>query len=94
MDALGINLATLLTQVVSFLVLFFILSKVLYGPLVKIIDQRASKIKESLQMVEKAKSDSEEQSRIMEEKLSEATTEGQAIIAESRKIAQKFRDDE
>ena len=94
MDALGINLATLLTQVVSFLVLFFILSKVLYGPLVKIIDQRASKIKESLQMVEKAKSDSEEQSRIMEEKLSEATTEGQGIIAESRKIAQKFRDDE
>ena len=94
MDALGINLATLLTQVVSFLVLFFILSKVLYGPLVKIIDQRALKIKESLQMVEKAKSDSEEQSRIMEEKLSEATTEGQAIIAESRKIAQKFHDDE
>ena len=94
MDALGINLATLLTQVVSFLVLFFILSKVLYGPLVKIIDQRASKIKESLQMVEKAKSDSEEQSRIMEEKLSEATTEGQAIIAESRKIAQKFHEDE
>ena len=94
MDALGINLATLLTQVVSFLVLFFILSKVLYGPLVKIIDQRASKIKESLQMVEKAKSDSEEQSRIMEEKLSEATTEVQAIIAESRKIAQKFHDDE
>ena len=92
MDALGINLATLLTQVVSFLVLFFILSKVLYGPLVKIIDQRALKIKESLQMVEKAKSDSEEQSRIMEEKLSEATTEGQAIIAESRKIAQKFHD--
>ena len=63
MDALGINLATLLTQVVSFLVLFFILSKVLYRPLVKIIDQRALKIKESLQMVEKAKSDSEEQSR-------------------------------
>ncbi|MBK15347.1 MAG: ATP synthase F0 subunit B [Chloroflexi bacterium] len=94
MDALGINLATLLTQVVSFLVLFFILSKVLYGPLVKIIDQRALKIKESLQMVEKAKSDSAEQSRIMEEKLSEATTEGQAIIAESRKIAQKFHDDE
>ena len=26
--------------------------------------------------------------------MSEATTEGQAIIAESRKIAQKFRDDE
>ena len=40
MDALGINLATLLTQVVSFLVLFFILSKVLYGPFLKIIDQQ------------------------------------------------------
>ena len=94
MDALGINLATLLTQVVSFSILFLILSKLLYGPLVKIIDQRASKIKESLEMVEKAKFDSEEQSRIMEEKLSEATVEGRAIISESRKIAQKFRDEE
>jgi len=94
MDALGINLATLLTQIVSFLVLFLILSKLLYGPLIKIIDQRASKIKESLEMVEKAKFDSEKQSRIMEEKLSKTTAEGQAIIAESRKIAQKFRDEE
>ncbi|MQG19063.1 MAG: F0F1 ATP synthase subunit B [SAR202 cluster bacterium] len=94
MDALGINIATLLTQIVSFLVLFFILSKVLYSPLVKMLDQRAAKIKESLDLAEKTKNDSEEQTRIIEEKLNEATAEGQAIIAESRKVAQKFRDEE
>ena len=58
------------------------------------LDQRAAKIKESLDLAEKTKNDSEEQTRIIEEKLNEATAEGQAIIAESRKVAQKFRDEE
>lgn len=35
MDAIGINLPGLITQLVSFLILFFILSKLLYGPISK-----------------------------------------------------------
>ena len=46
MDALGINLPGLITQIVSFIILFVILSKLLYKPLVGMLDQRAEKIKE------------------------------------------------
>ena len=48
MDALGINLPGLITQIVSFGILFFILSKLLYKPLVSMLDQRAEKISEGL----------------------------------------------
>ena len=41
MDALGINLPGLITQIISFGILFFILSKLLYKPLVSLMDQRA-----------------------------------------------------
>ena len=49
MDALGINLPGLVTQIISFGILFFILSKLLYKPLVSLMDQRAEKIREGLE---------------------------------------------
>ena len=64
MDALGINLPGLITQIVSFVILFFILSKVLYKPLVGMLDQRAEKIKSSLDAAEKAK-EAEEEARLL-----------------------------
>ena len=44
MDALGINLPGLITQIISFGILFFILSKLLYKPLVSLMDQRAETV--------------------------------------------------
>ena len=48
MDALGINLPGLVTQIVSFLVLFAILYLLLYKPLLRVMDQRSARIRESL----------------------------------------------
>ena len=48
MGALGISISQLLTQVISFLILFFLLYKLAYGPLIKMLDSRSDKIKESL----------------------------------------------
>ena len=55
MGALGISISQLLTQVISFLILFFLLYKLAYGPLIKMLDSRSAKIKESLDAAEKAK---------------------------------------
>ena len=51
MDALGINLSGLITQLVSFIILFLILKKVLFGPINKILQTRAKKIQESLEII-------------------------------------------
>ena len=45
MEALGLNLPMLIAQIVGFLVLLYILSKLLYRPLLKVMDERADRIK-------------------------------------------------
>ena len=55
MEQLGINLPGLITQIVSFVILFAILSKLLYKPLVNLLDQREEKITAGLEAAERAK---------------------------------------
>ena len=54
MEALGINLPGLLTQMVSFLILFLVLWALLYKPVLRVLDQRADRIRESLETAQKA----------------------------------------
>ena len=49
MDAVGINWPGLLTQLISFLILFLLLKKFLYKPVIKMLEDRAEKIKTSLE---------------------------------------------
>ena len=84
MDALGINLPGLITQIVSFGILFFILSKLLYKPLVSMLDQRAEKISEGLNAAEKAKADAQKSEEAIQQQLSEARIEGQKLITQAR----------
>ena len=42
MGGLGINLPGLLTQIVSFLILFVVLWKVLHGPVMRMLDESDS----------------------------------------------------
>jgi F-type H+-transporting ATPase subunit b len=48
MEALGLDIKLLLAQVVNFLLLWFILSKFLYKPILKMLDERKKKIKDGL----------------------------------------------
>jgi F-type H+-transporting ATPase subunit b len=49
----GVQPILLLAQIVNFAILFFLLRKFLYGPLLKILEQRRNTIKESLKNAEK-----------------------------------------
>ena len=94
MDALGINLPGLITQIVSFIILFFILSKLLYKPLVSLLDQRAEKIKDGLEAAERARDAAARSEESIQEQLLEARSEGQRLIIQAREIAEKFREEE
>ena len=48
-DGLGINLPVLVSQLVSFIILFVLLYVVAYKPLLKMLDERARRVKESLE---------------------------------------------
>ena len=76
MEALGITLQQLLTQLVSFLILFFLLYKLAYTPIVGMLDSRAKKIKESLEMAEVARLEAVSSAERVESEIASARQEG------------------
>lgn len=91
MAEIGINLPGLVTQLVSFLILFFILSKLLYGPISRALDERSTRIKESLEAADRAQQDAASSAERVEQEIAEARVQGQALIAEAREAAARLR---
>ncbi|MFA7253944.1 MAG: F0F1 ATP synthase subunit B [Patescibacteria group bacterium] len=54
MEALGIDLKLMIAQVVNFGILFFLLSKFAYKPIVKMIEERQTKVEQGLKDAEAA----------------------------------------
>lgn len=94
MEALGVSLPGLATQLVSFLVLFALLHRLLYKPIIKILDQRSQRIKESLETAENIKREAAESKEAMQLQVVEARAEGQAMIAQAREVADRFKEEE
>lgn len=78
-DSLGINGKLLIAQIINFAVLFWLLKKFLFGPVVKMLDNRSQTIKKGLDDAAKI------------EKELEATNEkNQAILNEAKEVAKKL----
>lgn len=88
MEQLGIDVRLLLTQIVNFSILVFLLSKFLYKPIMKALKDRQSKIAEGLAWSEKAKREEERLDARKQEILKEARTEARKIIDEAKKQGQ------
>lgn len=94
MDAVGINWPGLLTQLISFLILFLLLKKFLYRPVIKMLEDRAEKIKTSLEVADKVKQEAEQTTAANESLMLKAREESQALISESREQAKKIKESE
>ena len=94
MEALGINLPGLLTQLVSFTILFVVLYKLLYKPVLRVLDQRSSRIRESLEAAERARDEAASSREETEKQIEAARAEGQALVAQARQVAERFREEE
>ena len=94
MQALGINLPGLITQVVSFGILFAVLSVLLYKPILNALDQRSNRIKESLETADRGREEAARSQEEMRQQISEARSEGQNLIAQAREVADRFREEE
>lgn len=93
MEKLGIELPLLLTQIFNFLLMVFILTKLLYKPILKILEERKKKIEEGLQFFQKAKEEEEKLDLQKKKIIQEAKDEGTAIIEEAKKDAKKLKED-
>lgn len=91
MDALGIDLPRLLTFLIGFSVIAYVLWRFLYGPITNMLDERAARIRDSLAAADRAAEDAASSAQRVEEELVNARREGQALIAEAREAAERTR---
>jgi F-type H+-transporting ATPase subunit b len=86
-DAFGVDVPKLLFQVINFLLLLYLLNRFLFKPVLKLLDERESRIKKGLEDAEAAARDRELAQAEREAALDEARKEAQAMIARATKIA-------
>ena len=94
MTALGVNLPALVAYLVNFLLLLGILSFFAYKPLLRVLDQRAERIRESLAAADQARQEAASSRAAIEEQLNEARREGQRLLDQAREAAERYREEE
>ncbi|MBI2041561.1 MAG: F0F1 ATP synthase subunit B [Candidatus Nealsonbacteria bacterium] len=93
LEKLGIDWKLLLFQVVNFLLLFFILRKVLYKPILNFLEARRKKIEEGLAKSEKFEEEWQKIKDVQKESLAKTEREAFAIIEKARSFAEKKEKD-
>lgn len=94
MTQLGINLPTLIVYIVNFLILLGILYVFAYKPLLRTMDQRSERIRESLAAADRAREEAASSRAAIEEQLNEARREGQHLLDQAREAADRYREEE
>lgn len=93
MDQLGLNIPTLIAQLINFLILLFLLRLFLWKPITGMLDERQKRIKESLEAAERMKEQTQASERAIQEQIEAARQEGQQIIANSQQIATRVQEE-
>jgi len=88
---LGFSLPTLIAQVVNFGLLLLLLRLFAYKPIMKMLDNRANKIKESLEAGERAKQEAVSAEKEVAKKIVEASAQGQQIVGQAVKTAEEVK---
>jgi len=81
--------ATLFAQMVVFFILWWVVAKFVWPPLIKALDERAAKVADGLAAAEKGKVDLDLATKRADQALAEAKNEGTQRIAEAEKRAQQ-----
>jgi F-type H+-transporting ATPase subunit b len=85
--SLGINLPLLIAFVINFAILFVLLGKFLYKPVLTMLDERAKKIKESMEWAEATKRDYEQAKAEVQKQLEKGRQGGESFKEEAKKEA-------
>jgi len=79
--------------IITFLLLCFVLAKFAWKPLIKMLDDRENMIRRSLEDAEKAKLELESLNQESEAITAKARSEAQLILAQSKSVAEKVKED-
>ena len=85
-------LGNMLFIIISFLLLMLILKKVAYGPLTKVLDERADKISADIDGAEIARQDAEKLAVQRQSELADTRQQATKVVADAKASAQKQSD--
>ena len=91
---LGVNLPSLVAYLVNFILLLGILGVFAYKPLMRMLDERTERIRESLEAADLARQEAANAQEAIQEQITEARREGQRIMDQTREAAERFRTEE
>ncbi len=91
MEGLGISLPTLVAQIVNFVVLFVLLYLVAYKPIMRMLDERSRKIKESVEQTESIKEQAARAEEEFQKRIEAASKEGQEVITRAARTGEEIR---
>ena len=94
MEGLGVTLSGFVAQLINFVLLLVILRAVAYKPIVKMLDERSERIRQSMERAEEIKAQAERTEAEFAQRIAEARREGQEIIGQAEKIAERLRQEE
>ncbi|KUJ72387.1 F0F1 ATP synthase subunit B [Thiomicrospira sp. WB1] len=85
--------ATLLIQIIAFVLLIWFVNKVLWGPLSKLMEDRQKKIADGLSAAEKGKHELELAEKRAKEVLKDAKSQAQTVLSQAEKRGSEIVED-
>jgi F-type H+-transporting ATPase subunit b len=93
MGDLGISWQGLLGQIINFVLLFALLYFIAYKPIRRMLDERSSRVKESMEQAEQIKEQMAKTEEQVKEQLEAARREGQDILAQAAQMGERFKEE-
>ncbi len=94
LETLGIHFPSLAIFLVNFLLLLALLYLFAYKPILRLMDQRADRIRDSLEAADRAREEAASSQEAIQVQITEARREGQRIMDQTREAAERFRTEE
>jgi len=88
---LGINLPTLVAQIVNVAILLGLLYLVAYKPIMRMLDERSRRIKESVEQADAIKEQAARAEEEVKKQVEAASKEGQKRVAQAVKIGEEVK---
>jgi F-type H+-transporting ATPase subunit b len=91
--SLGVNLPLLVVFIINFIVLFILLRLFLYKPVLKMLDERAKRTKEGMELAEATKKEYEQAKGEVQKQIENGRQEAQAIIAKALQTGERLKEE-
>ncbi len=89
--ALGIEWYALLWQLAAFVLLLVVLRKYAFGPVTRILDERASRIRSSIETAERVQREMQEMEQRSRQLLEDSRRQGQQIVQQAQQAADRIQ---